>query len=107
MVKAVKIFAHRGASAHYAEHTRAAFAHALAIGADGIETDIQLSADGHLVCWHDSTLDRIFSGHGPVRAHRLADLQKLDVHSWKATRHPTAVLPLPTAYGPPTSSWSP
>ena len=43
---AVKVFAHRGASTQYAEHTRAAYAHALAVGADGIETDVQLTADG-------------------------------------------------------------
>ena len=47
MADTVKVFAHRGDSALFAENTRAAFAHALAIGAHGIETDIQLSADGH------------------------------------------------------------
>ncbi|WP_029629244.1 glycerophosphodiester phosphodiesterase [Yaniella halotolerans] len=82
----MKIFAHRGASAQYAEHTRAAFAHALATGVDGIETDVQLSADGHLICWHDATLDRTSSGTGPVRDHRLADLRQLDVTSWKTAQ---------------------
>lgn len=82
-VKDVKVFAHRGGSAAYAEHTRAAFAHALALGVAGVETDIQLSADGHLICWHDATLDRTSSGAGLVRAYRLAELRGLDVHSWQ------------------------
>lgn len=81
----MKVFAHRGASDVYAEHTRAAFAHALAVGADGIETDVQLTADGHLICWHDATLDRTSSGRGLVRDHRLGEMRTLDVHSWKQT----------------------
>lgn len=89
----MKVFAHRGASDVYAEHTRAAFAHALAVGAHGIETDVQLTADGQLICWHDSTLNRTSSGRGLVRDHRLADLRMLDVHSWKNTS------PLPYEYG--------
>lgn len=93
----MKVFAHRGASAEYAEHTRAAFAHALALGVHGIETDVQLSADGHLICWHDATLDRTSSGTGPVHAHRLADLSKLDVHSWKRSVSP-GLTQLPSAY---------
>lgn len=96
----MKVFAHRGASSDYAEHTRAAFAHALALGVDGIETDVQLSADGHLICWHDSTLDRTSSGTGPVRAHRLTELRKLDVHSWKRSGLPNPAQ-LPSAYNSP------
>lgn len=90
----MKVFAHRGASTQYAEHTRAAYAHALAVGADGIETDVQLTADGHLVCWHDATLNRTSSGRGPLASHSLAELRRLDVHSWKTPR-----LQLPAAYG--------
>lgn len=93
----MKVFAHRGASSDFAEHTRAAFAHALALGVDGIETDVQLSADGHLICWHDATLNRTSSGAGPVHAHRLVDLRKLDVHSWK-TPGSSGLSQLPSAY---------
>ncbi len=84
MVNSVKIFAHRGASATFAENTRAAFAHALTVGAHGIETDVQLSADDHLICWHDTTVDRTSNGRGPVRGHTLDELRELDVHSWKS-----------------------
>lgn len=90
----MKVFAHRGASTQYAEHTRAAYAHALAIGADGLETDVQLTADGHLICWHDPTVNRTSSGQGLLDAHTLADLRKLDVHSWK-----TRSADLPSEYG--------
>src|SRR5699024_1378738 len=68
-VAGVKVFAHRGASTQYAEHTRAAFSHALAVGADGVETDVQITADGVLVCWHDSTVNRTSNGQGAVQAH--------------------------------------
>lgn len=96
----VRVFAHRGASTAFAENTRAAFAHALAVGSDGIETDVQLSADGYLVCWHDATLDRTSTGQGPVGAYSLEALQQLDVHSWKT---PTRLdsTSLPAEYGTP------
>ena len=44
----MQTFAHRGASGYAPENTRAAFDLALTMGADAIETDIQLTADGHL-----------------------------------------------------------
>lgn len=94
----MKVFAHRGASAAYAEHTRAAFAHALALGVAGIETDVQLSADGHLMCWHDATLDRTSSGTGPVRDYCLAELRGLDVHSWKSLDGATPLM-APAVFG--------
>lgn len=90
----MKVFAHRGASTQYAEHTRAAYAHALAVGADGLETDVQLSADGQLVCWHDATLNRTSNAQGPLVSRTVAELRKLDVHTWKTPRNQ-----LPAAYG--------
>ena len=45
----VKVWAHRGASGYAPENTMAAFEYAAALGADGIELDVQLSADGSLV----------------------------------------------------------
>ena len=93
-VAIVKVFAHRGASTQYAEHTRAAFAHSLALGAHGVETDVQITADGVLVCWHDTTVNRTSDGQGEVQTHTLAQMRALDVHSWKARSKA-----LPTAYG--------
>jgi glycerophosphoryl diester phosphodiesterase len=51
------VIAHRGASAYLPEHTLAAYALALGQGADGIETDVVLSADGVPICLHDLWLE--------------------------------------------------
>lgn len=78
----MKVFAHRGASARWPEHTRAAVLQAVTDGADGIECDVRLTADDHLVCWHDATLERTSNGRGSVRSRTLAQLRDLDVVSW-------------------------
>ena len=52
------VVAHRGASADRPEHTRAAYELALQEGADGVECDVRLTRDGHLVCVHDRRVDR-------------------------------------------------
>ena len=75
------IFAHRGASAYAQENTLAAFELALEQGADGIELDAKLSADGHVVVIHDATVDRTTGAHGRVRDLSLADLRALEAGS--------------------------
>ena len=72
------IIGHRGASAAAPENTLAAFALAQAQGADGIELDVQLSADGWPVVMHDSKLERTTNGQGRVQQLSLAQLQELD-----------------------------
>ncbi len=74
-----RVIAHRGASATWPEHTRAAYLQALADGADGLECDVRLTADGVAVCWHDATVDRTSDGSGPVHGHTLAQMRRLDV----------------------------
>jgi len=86
------IYAHRGSSGQFAEHTRAAYLQALADGADGVECDLHLTADGALVLWHDETVDRTSDGTGTVAEHTLAQMRDLDVSSWKGA-------PIPEAYG--------
>ncbi|MGC5018915.1 glycerophosphodiester phosphodiesterase [Micromonospora sp. DT47] len=76
------VFAHRGASADLPEHTLAAYLRALDEGADGLECDVRLTRDGHLVCVHDRRLDRTSNGQGLVSARTLADLETLDFGSW-------------------------
>ncbi|MEJ5202837.1 MAG: glycerophosphodiester phosphodiesterase family protein, partial [Anaerolineales bacterium] len=71
-------FAHRGASAHAPENTLAAFKLAVEHGADAIELDAKLSADGEVVVIHDQTVDRTTNGHGTVRKLKLEELKKLD-----------------------------
>ena len=53
------VVAHRGASAERPEHTLAAYELALQEGADGVECDVRLTHDGHLVCVHDRRIDRM------------------------------------------------
>lgn len=73
-----RIVAHRGASAACPEHTAAAYELALAEGADGLECDVRLTRDGHLVCVHDRTVDRTSSGTGVVSEMTLAQLSELE-----------------------------
>lgn len=73
-----QIWGHRGASGAAPENTLAAFALARDQGAQGIELDVQLSADGALVIIHDETLDRTTTGHGAVAGATLAEIQALD-----------------------------
>lgn len=84
MIRAVQpaVVAHRGASAHRAEHTVAAYALAIEQGADGLECDVRLSRDGHLVCVHDRRVDRTSSGRGVVSTLTLDRLSELDYGSW-------------------------
>jgi glycerophosphoryl diester phosphodiesterase len=87
------VIAHRGASAYAPEHTFAAYDLALEQGADFIEQDLQLSADGELVVMHDDTLDRTARGpaescSGTVRDKTLEQLRACDVGSWFNEDHP-------------------
>ncbi|MEH1100984.1 glycerophosphodiester phosphodiesterase [Micromonospora sp. CPCC 205561] len=81
------VFAHRGSSYDLPEHTLAAYLRALDEGADGLECDVRLTRDGHLVCVHDRRLDRTSNGRGLVSARTLAELEALDFGSW----HPGCV----------------
>jgi glycerophosphoryl diester phosphodiesterase len=76
--KRVLIIGHRGASAVAPENTLAAFQMAIAMGADGIEFDVQLSADGEPVVIHDKRVDRTSDGVGYVSELTAAQLAALD-----------------------------
>ena len=78
-----QVVAHRGASHDNAEHTLRAYVAALDAGADALECDVRLTADGHLVCVHDRDLRRTASTRGLVSTSELADLDQLDFASWK------------------------
>lgn len=78
-----QVVAHRGASSDIAEHTLAAYLEALDAGAGGLECDVRLTADGHLVCVHDRDLRRTAATKGLVSTMDLADLSELDFASWK------------------------
>lgn len=72
---------HRGASGEYPENTLLAFDKALEQGADALEFDVRLTAEGAPVVIHDSTVDRTTDGSGDVRALTLAELHALDAGS--------------------------
>ncbi|WP_326796945.1 glycerophosphodiester phosphodiesterase family protein [Streptomyces sp. NBC_01808] len=78
------VVAHRGASEVAPEHTLVAYRRAIEEGADALECDVRLTADGHLVCVHDRRVNRTSDGRGAVSALELADLAALDFGSWKA-----------------------
>ncbi len=76
------VIAHRGASAFAPENTIAALETAVALGAEFVEVDLQLSRDARLLAIHDGTVDRTTNGHGPVSSKTLDELRQLDAGSW-------------------------
>jgi glycerophosphoryl diester phosphodiesterase len=72
------IIAHRGASGSAPENTMPAFQLALQQGADAIELDVRLTADGVPVVLHDAALDRTTDHRGLLRNHTLAELREID-----------------------------
>ncbi|MFI6444953.1 glycerophosphodiester phosphodiesterase family protein [Kitasatospora sp. NPDC050543] len=79
----VQVIAHRGSSDALPEHTLAAYRRALDEGADAVECDVRLTADGQLVCVHDRRINRVSNGRGVVSAMSLAQLETYDFGSWK------------------------
>lgn len=79
-----QVVAHRGASHELAEHTLGAYLAALDQGAEALECDVRLTADGHLVCVHDRDLRRTANNRGVVSTMRLAELDDLDFAQWKS-----------------------
>jgi len=72
------IQAHRGASAYRPENTLAAFSLAVEQGADGVELDVHLTNDGHVVVAHDERLERVSDGTGLIYEHTLAELRRFN-----------------------------
>ena len=73
--------AHRGASAAAPQNTLAAFRRALELGADGVELDVHLSADGVPVVMHNFNLEESTDGAGHITDKTLAELKELDAGS--------------------------
>ena len=89
----IEIIAHRGFSAIAPENTLAAFSAAIQHGANSIEFDIQLSADGVPVVIHDATLDRTTGTTGTVTEKVLAELKALDAGSWFSEEYASERIP--------------
>jgi glycerophosphoryl diester phosphodiesterase len=78
----VLVVGHRGALGHAPENTLASFEKGLECGADILELDVHLTADGELAVIHDDDVSRTTDGRGAVRAMTLAELRRLDAGSW-------------------------
>jgi len=74
----VVAIAHRGGSALRPENTLLAFDHAVSLGVDGLECDVQLSRDGEVVVMHDPTVQRTTDGAGAVKDLSADELARLD-----------------------------
>ena len=76
IIEKTLIIAHRGASGYAPENTMDAFELAAKMGADGIELDVHLSADGEVMVIHDEKIDRTSNGQGLVTEYTLAELKE-------------------------------
>jgi glycerophosphoryl diester phosphodiesterase len=72
------IVAHRGASRQAPENTMEAFRLGVEAGADAIELDVHLTADGQLAVLHDDTLDRTTDRTGAVRSLTMDEIRQAD-----------------------------
>lgn len=81
-LESFQVIAHRGASGHAPESTMAAYQLAYEWGVDYLELDVQITADGELVVFHDDAIDRTSSGEGKINDHTLEELKALDTGSW-------------------------
>lgn len=78
----VTIIAHRGSSLSAPENTNAAFRQAIADGADYVETDVRLTADGKPVLYHDRSLKRLIGDPRDIVEVSFDELRGFDVGSW-------------------------
>ncbi|MGH2829862.1 MAG: glycerophosphodiester phosphodiesterase [Actinomycetota bacterium] len=94
----MEIVGHRGAAALAPENTLAAIEAGFRAGADAVEVDLRLSADGVLVLLHDLTVDRTTDGTGAVAAMTLAAIRALDAGARRPRPGPRPIptLPIPT-----------
>lgn len=89
----INIYAHRGASAYYPENTMLAFEKAVELGANGIETDVQMTSDGVLVLIHDEYVNRTTNGKGLVKDFTYEELKRLDAGSWFDEKYMSEKIP--------------
>jgi glycerophosphoryl diester phosphodiesterase len=75
------VLAHRGAASQAPENTLASFELAAQQGADAVELDAKLTVDGHVVVFHDQTLNRTTNGDGRLVTKTLGELRELDAGS--------------------------
>ena len=74
--------AHQGGEDEFPSNTLYAFKQAVKAGADMLELDVGVTADGKLVVSHDTTLDRTTNGRGTIQSHTLRQIRRLDAAYW-------------------------
>lgn len=82
-------FAHRGGAADGIENTAAAFRRAADLGYRYFETDVHTTADGRLVAFHDTTLDRVTDASGKIAELPWSEVQQARVGGrsrWRCSR---------------------
>jgi glycerophosphoryl diester phosphodiesterase len=89
-----KVIAHRGASTNAPENTLSAFELAWKEGADGVECDVRLTADGEVICLHDADTERVGNRTLVAEESSLEALQALDVGTWKGSEFAGTRIPL-------------
>lgn len=95
----VGVYGHRGASSTLPENTLSAFELAFEVGAEGIELDVALSADGIPIVMHDRSIDRTTDGTGDVNALTLEQLRGMDAGGGQRIPTLDEVLALALRYG--------
>jgi len=88
------IIAHRGFSAVAPENTLAAFKLGWLSGADGVECDVHLTSDGHVVCIHDDDTKRVSGQNLAIATTAWDDLKSLDVGGWQGKKWAGEPIPL-------------
>ena len=89
----VEVIGHRGASTEAPENTLAANDLAFQQKADGIEVDVRLTKDNHLVCMHDKSTFRTAGKKNLIKESTLNQLKSLDVGKWKGEKWSGEAIP--------------
>jgi len=81
------VIGHRGNSGEAPMNTLIAIEEAIRLGADMVEVDVNLTADGVPILIHNHTVDETTDGSGPVSSYTFDEIRKLDAGSWKGTKY--------------------
>ena len=90
----VKVIGHRGASEDAPENTLSSVKESFKQGSDGVEIDIRLTKDNHVVCIHDKNSLRTSGEFLIISETKFNALKKLDVGSWKSKKWKNERIPL-------------
>lgn len=87
------VIAHRGANRFAPQNTISAFVKAAELGSDGVETDVRVTKDGHLVLCHNATVNGTSDGRGKIKDHYLGELFNYDFGAWFGSKFENTAIP--------------